>query len=122
MFEKIINNPWGIGFGNIGLERNAQRDFKYEVLILATLMRFGIFFFTIIVSSFYPIYKEIINFRKLNDYKKFYLVGFFSIIAFSFTNPYLESFDFQWMFFCPLVFLSDFSNERFRWKLSLAKN
>jgi hypothetical protein len=115
MVDKILNNPWGIGFSNIGLERNSERDFKYEVLILATVMRFGIFFFLIIVASLYPFYVKIANFFSLTNYQKFYMVGFFSILIFSFTNPYLESFDFQWMFFCPLIFLSDFTDEKYRW-------
>ena len=119
MMDRILENPWGIGFGNIGIERNAEKSFKYEVLILATVLRFGILGFTLIGMSLSPVLKGTIRFFKLSMYKKFYLAGFFAIIVFSFTNPYLESFDFQWMFFCPLVFLSDFSNETFRWRKML---
>jgi hypothetical protein len=37
----------------------------------------------------------------------FFCFGFFAIIISSFTNPYLESFCFQWMFFGPVVLLKE---------------
>ena len=114
MFVQILNNPWGIGFSNIGIERSQRGGFQYEVLILATILRFGIITFTLISFSLIPVFRNIFSFSKLDIYKKFYLTGFLSIIIFSFTNPYLESFSFQWMFFCPLIFLSDFSETFFK--------
>ena len=107
MIQKIINNPWGIGFNNIGIIMNEEKEYKYEVLILATLLRYGLLVFTLIGFSLLPIIKTIKNFRKINSYKMFWVLGFVFIIVFSFTNPYLESFFFQWMFFIPLVFLID---------------
>lgn len=115
MFNQILSHPWGIGFNNIGLERNWEKTFEYEVLIVATILRFGVIGFIIILISLFSIARNIISFSELSIYKRFYLIGFFSIITFSFTNPYLESFSFQWMFFGPLVFLSDFTNEEYRW-------
>lgn len=122
MVDKIIENPWGIGFGNIGIERNADRDFKYEVLILVTVLQYGIIPFTLIVLTLVPVFKNFFFFTKIDNYRKFYLAGFVSIITFSFTNPYLESFCFQWMFFAPLVFLIDFSDEKVRWNKTVEKH
>ena len=114
MLQQILLHPWGVGFRNIGIERNFDRSFQYEVLILATIVRFGVFGFVIILLSLYPVFKNLVTFIHLDIYHKFLLVGFLSIIFFSFTNPYLESFNFQWMFFCPLVFLSDFIRDSYK--------
>lgn len=122
MLSKIINNPWGVGFNNIGIERNFERSFKYEVLILATILRFGIVVFVFILVSLIPVFSNFFRFTTLSVYQKFFLIGLVSIIVFSFTNPYLESFSFQWMFFCPLVFLCDFSDEKLRWGKELKNN
>lgn len=108
MIDQVARSPWGVGFTNIGISRNEVRDFQYEVLLLATVVRFGIFGFGLILLSLFPVFRNLATFTQLSLLKRFYLVGFLSIIFFSITNPYLESFNFQWMFFCPLVFLSEF--------------
>lgn len=104
--EAIKKYPYGTGFDEVFIIRDYAKRFNYEVLILATIMRFGIFTFIIILASLV----SIIGWNIRNLFKdrpeNFWLLGFISILLSSFTNPYLESIAFQWMFFLPIVFMA----------------
>lgn len=103
---KYINDyPFGNGFISLSIIRDFARPFNFEVLILATIMRFGIITFMLILFSIGKCMSGIKIFRKDNESTDFFLLGFFGILMVSFTNPYLESFAFQWMFFIPLILL-----------------
>lgn len=109
ILDKFYKDPLGSGFVTLDIVRNESKTFNYEVLILVILMRFGIVTFLIIIFSI------IINFSHLflkrwyyrKEERDFFVLGFLAILIVSFTNPYLESFCFQWMFFGPLVLLKE---------------
>lgn len=109
ILDKFYKDPLGSGFVTLDIVRNEMKTFNYEVLILAVLMRFGIVTFLIIIFSiiinFYHLFlKRWYNRREERD---FFVLGFLAILIVSFTNPYLESFCFQWMFFGPLVLMKE---------------
>lgn len=106
IIEAIKNYPYGTGFDEVFIIRDYVKRFNYEVLILATIMRFGILTFIIILASMVSIMGW--NIRNLfkDRLENFWLLGFISILLSSFTNPYLESIAFQWMFFLPIVFMA----------------
>jgi hypothetical protein len=106
IYAQIIEYPFGSGFVTLNIIRNELKTYNYEVLILAVLMRFGILTFFLIILS---LSNSFINLFEKRLYKKefrdFFILGFLAIIISSFTNPYLESFFFQWMYFAPLILL-----------------
>lgn len=106
IYDQIIENPSGSGFVTLNIIRNDFKTYQYEVLILAVLMRFGILTFFLIIfswgNSFINLYEKRL-YKK--EYRDFFILGFLAIIFSSFTNPYLESFCFQWMYFAPLILL-----------------
>ncbi|WP_415328658.1 O-antigen polymerase [Chryseobacterium sp. MMS23-Vi53] len=106
IIDAIIEYPYGTGFEEVFIIRDYTKRFNYEVLILATIMRFGIFTFIIILSSLISIVGWNIRNIFKDKSENFWLLGLISILLSSFTNPYLESIAFQWMFFLPIVFLA----------------
>lgn len=104
--EAIIEYPYGTGFEEVHIIRDYAKRFNYEVLILATIMRFGIFTFIIILASLISLIGS--NVRNLfkDKLENFWMLGLIAILLSSFTNPYLEAIAFQWMFFLPIIFMS----------------
>jgi len=109
LMQQFYNNPLGSGFVTLSIIRNEIKTFNYEVLSLATLMRFGIITYIIIVYSLIKNFSYLFlrSFIIKKEERDFFILGFASIIIVSSTNPYLESFCFQWMFFGPLVLLKE---------------
>lgn len=107
MLEQFYKNPLGSGFVTLDTIRDEVKTYSYEVLILATLVRFGLVTFLVILYSLFSslgnIFSSNVNMRK--QAKDILIFGFIAILISSFTNPYLESFCFQWMYFLPLIFL-----------------
>jgi hypothetical protein len=109
ILNQIYKNPVGSGFINLTIIRNELKTYRYEVLILSTVMRFGFISVLFIILSLFNIFGYIIKNKLLIKFQTidFFVFGFFAIIISSFTNPYLESFCFQWMFFGPVVLLKE---------------
>lgn len=105
ILSAIKDNPFGNGFITLQKIRDYKKTYNYEVLILSTIMRFGIPIFIIILLSLKDIFKYF-NRKFEDNFSDIYILGFIGIIITSFTNPYLESFSFQWMFFAPLVYFN----------------
>lgn len=106
IIEAIVEYPYGTGFEEVHIIRDYAKRFNYEVLILATIMRFGVFtFFIILASIITTIGSSLKNIFK-DKLENFWILGLIAILLSSFTNPYLESIAFQWMFFLPIIFLS----------------
>lgn len=114
IIEAIIEYPYGTGFEEVHIIRDYAKRFNYEVLILATIMRFGIFTFIIILASLIGLVGS--NLRNLfkDRIENFWMLGLIAILLSSFTNPYLEAIAFQWMFFLPLIFMSKNTKISFR--------
>lgn len=107
--QAFYNNPIGNGFISLNIIRDIERPYNFEMLIVITLMRFGIFVSLLILFSL----KDILKYgRKFLGSKNYFadimFLGFFGIIIASFTNPYLESLSFQWMFFGPLIYFFNY--------------
>ena len=103
--QAIKSNPLGNGFISLQKTRDLSKPFNYEVLILSTIMRFGVPVFLLLLFSI----KDLLNFfnkKNNSDISNVFFLGFVGIIIASFTNPYLESFCFQWMFFGPIVYFN----------------
>lgn len=105
-----INESWllGVGHGVAASEiRNYDSNWKYELLWLSTiyhvgLMGFIIYSMPIILSVICYIRLKMAKLNNLHD--DFFFGGLISIAVASTTNPYLESFDFQWMVILPCVY------------------
>ena len=106
-----IGDTWGLGAGHgIGasIERSAEFGWRYENVPLAILFRTGVF-----GAAIYALPFVIFLYRAtrrmmvgaISSYDRFLLGGFTGILVASPTNPYLESFIFQWMFILPLIAL-----------------
>jgi hypothetical protein len=107
ILHQFYKNPLGSGFVTLDIIRDQVKTYNYEVLILTIPMRFGIITFLIISYSIFRVfgylfYNDLVINKKSRD---FLVLGFIAILLSSFTNPYLESFCFQWMFFGPLILL-----------------
>ncbi len=109
ILSQFYKNPLGNGFVTLAILRNDIKSFQYEVLITAILMRFGIITFLVICISILTNFSYLLIRRRLINKNKrdFLLLGFMAIILLSFTNPYLESFCFQWMFIGPIVLMKE---------------
>jgi hypothetical protein len=109
ILKQFYNYPLGSGFVTLKIVRNELKTFDYEVLIVAVLMRFGIITFLILLISIGTNFSHLFLKKRLinSNERDFFILGFFAIILVSFTNPYLESFCFQWMFIGPIVLMKE---------------
>lgn len=107
--DAIYNNPLGNGFISLNIIRDLERPYNFEMLTLSTLMRFGFIVTFFILFSLRDLIAYLFKFiRSQNFFADIMLLGFLGIILASFTNPYLESFSFQWMFFFPLIYFFNY--------------
>ena len=94
---------WGAGHG-VGIDyiRNLNYPWRYENLILSILYRVGIIGFLVYA---YPYIYSLLCFlrlnriRKVNMYDNFFFWGTTVFILVNVTNPYMESFEFQFPFY-----------------------
>ncbi|ALK87351.1 hypothetical protein L63ED372_00122 [Limnohabitans sp. 63ED37-2] len=104
----IESNFLGVGHGVSALVvRNEINPWKYELLWVSTVFHVGLIGFFIYAIPVLLVGLTFINLKRLkkhNDYDVFVMAGFVSILLASNTNPYLQSFDFQWMFVFPCVY------------------
>lgn len=104
----IESNFLGVGHGVSALVvRNEINPWKYELLWVSTVFHVGLIGFFIYAIPVFLVSFTFINLKrlkKLNDYDVFVMAGFVSILLASNTNPYLQSFDFQWMFVFPCIY------------------
>jgi len=119
LMQGIYSNFFlGVGHGvGVDVIRSNRFPWRYELLLLATLYRVGL---AGLIIYALPAFFVIKGYLKVSKGKmrtcegachKFILVGFITSIVISATNPYLESFDFQWMFFAPFVYFNQFARE-----------
>lgn len=101
----LFGHGHGVG---IDLVRNPRYNWRsYELLIMATIYRVGVIGFIIYALPFIYCVKEYVKLsrKKRNTYvDDFFIFGVIGIIVGVFSNPYLESFDFQFGFFLSFCY------------------
>ncbi|WP_375402482.1 hypothetical protein [uncultured Sphingomonas sp.] len=106
-----VQNSWGLGVGHgIGVRylRSAEFPWRYEVIPMATLLRVG-FIGTLVYLSTFIVYAlefgRRSSARSLRAEDVYMFGGFVPVALAVFTNPYIESYVFQWMYFLPVLAL-----------------
>lgn len=98
----------GAGHGiGVSVVRNEEQPWKYELLWLSTLFHVGVLGFIVYSIPLLLVIKSYILLKGSGKCKKedtFIFSGFIAIAVASITNPYIESFDFQWMVVFPCVY------------------
>ena len=106
-----IMDTYGLGAGHgIGVDylRSTEFPWRYEVIPLATLYRVGVIG-TCVYAAIFVVYG--LNFTRhlragsLREEDVFMAGGFVCAFLGIFTNPYIESFIFQWMYLLPILSL-----------------
>lgn len=99
---------FGAGHGvSSSIIRNEESPWKYELLWISTIYHVGIlgsFIYSIPILLVIWEFLRLKNRKLLNKFDIFIFSGFVSILVASNTNPYFESFDFQWMLVFPCVY------------------
>lgn len=113
-FNALLNGIYqsqgmGVGHGvGVAYIRDEEFPWRYELVWVATVFRVGIVgaFFYAMPFLIYIYFILKISFKKgLNSCQKFFFAGFVAAFIASNTNPYIESFVFQWMYIAPLISL-----------------
>lgn len=87
--------------------RNEVSPWKYELLWLSTLYSVGVFGFFVYALPFVlsiACFSQLGKLNLRNGVDVFMLSGMMSVAIASNTNPYMQSFDFQWMYVAPAVY------------------
>lgn len=105
-------DSYGLGVGHgVGVPyiRNMLFPWRYEVMPLATLLRVGLIGAIIYASTFLLYGQRFLDRWSARDLRTqdIYMIGGFipALLAVA-TNPYIESFVFQWMYFLPVMALA----------------
>lgn len=104
-----ILDTYGLGAGHgIGVDYVRSYDFpwRYEVIPLATLYRVGVIgtvVYTLIFIVYGLAFAQKLESQTLREEDVFMAGGFIAAAIAVFTNPYIESFIFQWMYFIPVL-------------------
>lgn len=111
-----VRNSYGLGVGHgIGVAylRSADFPWRYEVIPMATLLRVGLIG-TLVYASTFLVYgltfADRFAKRTLRNDDVYMFGGFAAVSLAAFTNPYIESFVFQWMYFIPVLSLGVVAN------------
>lgn len=112
-----VRDTYGLGAGHgigVAVERNAEFAWRYENVPLAVLYRTGFIGAAIYALPFLIYLSRAVRSAlegSMTSYDRFMFAGFFAVALAGWTNPYLESFIFQWMFILPLISF-DFARRR----------
>jgi hypothetical protein len=106
-----VQETWGLGAGHgmhVSVVRNYDYPWRYENVPMATLYRVGVLG-SVVYALPFAIYIGKIALRiaegTLGRTDRALFAGFASMSIAAATNPYIESFIFQWTFILPLVAL-----------------
>lgn len=105
LIKGINRNIFGAGHG-VGVDyiRSKKFPWRYENVPFAIIFRVGLFGFLIYSIPFlYSVYKYV-TLKSRNPYDHYMLVGFISMLVATFTNPYLESFEFNIFYVIPFIY------------------
>lgn len=99
---------WGDGVNSLNIIRSSKSG-AYELTYIALLMQRGIIGFILYWMQMFWIFITAIKIIKKNKKYKVELfnciIGLTCILIANATNPYLDSFDFQFMIFYPLLWI-----------------
>lgn len=104
-----IMDTHGLGAGHgVGVSyiRNTEYPWRYEIIPLASVFRVGLIGTLIYCAPFFVYgfaFLARAARRALSPEDVYMMGGFLSAAAAAWTNPYIESFIFQWMFFVPVM-------------------
>ena len=108
LVEGINQNIFGAGHGvGVSYIRNYNYPWRYEILPLALIYRVSLFGFIIYALPFLYSIKQFmkLHINSQDDLiDRFMVSGLISIVVASFTNPYLESFEFQFFSVFPFIY------------------
>lgn len=108
LYKGVNENIFGAGHGvGVSYIRSFTYPWRYEILPLALIFRVGIIGFIIYILPFiYSVTKffKLYRMSHLNIIDRFMFSGLISIVIASFTNPYLESFEFQLFYVFPFIY------------------
>jgi len=108
LVEGINQNIFGAGHGvGVSYIRNYNYPWRYEILPLALIYRVSLFGFIIYALPFLYSIKQFmkLHINSQDDLiDRFMVSGLISIVVASFTNPYLESFEFQFFYVFPFIY------------------
>lgn len=102
-------DSYGLGVGHgVGIPyiRNFDFPWRYEVMPLATLLRVGVLGSLVYLSTFIlygNAFAKRLAARDLTPEDIYMMGGFVPVALAVATNPYIESFVFQWMYFLPVL-------------------
>lgn len=105
-----IRDTWMLGAGHgigVSVIRDEQYPWRYELLWLVTIYRVGIagaLIYFIPVAVILVRYAGLLASRRHSPASDFMFGGFIAAFLGAATNPYYESFEFQWMLILPFVF------------------
>jgi hypothetical protein len=112
------NHLLGSGHGvGVNYLRSYEYPWRYEILPLATIFRVGIIGLLIYSIPFILSIRRYIfltNKSNTNVYDQFIMIGLIAICITSFTNPYLESFEFQSFYFFGYSYFANRSSKKTR--------
>lgn len=105
-----INNNHVLGSGHgvgVSVIRSVDYPWRYELLTIATVYRVGLIGFIIyalpaLIAAYFFLKKYLS--RSNTVYDNYFFSGLLSLCVAAFTNPYLESFEFQWGYFFVFVY------------------
>lgn len=107
LLQGSINNHFlGSGHG-VGVDfiRSEEYPWRYENLPMATIFRTGLIGLLIYAIPIFFTTTKFIRIKKnINQIDIFIFTGFIAILIANFTNPYFESYAFQWMIFFPFIY------------------
>lgn len=113
-----IRETWFLGAGHgvgVSLIRSEEFPWRYELLWLATVYRVGIvgaIIYFIPVGIIFARYAAMLASQRNSQASDFMFGGFFAAFLGAATNPYYESFEFQWMLFLPFVYFTLYASQR----------
>jgi len=112
-FWSAIMDSQAIGVGHgIGMEdyvRDENNNWRYELLLPASMYRVGVIGTMVYVAPFaFALVKagKLQLKGALNEHERFILGGYVAFLLAAGTNPYIEAISFQWMVVIPMVYFT----------------
>ncbi|MGV0829518.1 hypothetical protein ACTS9C_11720 [Empedobacter brevis] len=105
LIEGINNNIFGAGHG-VGVDyiRSVKFPWRYENVPFALIYRVSFFGFIIYSIPFIYSLKKYFSLTKKHPYDNYMIIGYISMLIATFTNPYLESFEFNIFYVLPFIY------------------
>jgi hypothetical protein len=102
--NSFLGSGHGVGVAHI---RSDEMPWRYEAVLLATLFRVGIFGSLVYAIPFIMalfVFAKQFVLGRISDADRFFGGGLLAALISANTNPYIEGFTFQWMYFLPIVY------------------